>query len=98
MTGFQMNNKKQAGSLAVVPRHIAIIMDGNNRWARKRLMPGVAGHKAGVDAVKAMIEVCVEEAANVGRWNPPLALEWFSQAAGRLDISDFDTIESLIFL
>ena len=57
MTGFQMNNKKQAGSLAVVPRHIAIIMDGNNRWARKRLMPGVAGHKAGVDAVRAMIEV-----------------------------------------
>ena len=65
MTGFQMNNKKQAGSLAVVPRHIAIIMDGNNRWARKRLMPGVAGHKAGVDAVKAMIEVCVEEGVEV---------------------------------
>ncbi|MCL5042485.1 MAG: polyprenyl diphosphate synthase [Gammaproteobacteria bacterium] len=33
-------------------------MDGNNRWARKRLLPGVAGHKAGVDSVRAAIEVC----------------------------------------
>ncbi|PKM31189.1 MAG: di-trans,poly-cis-decaprenylcistransferase [Gammaproteobacteria bacterium HGW-Gammaproteobacteria-11] len=48
-----------------LPRHVAIIMDGNNRWARKRLMPGVAGHKAGVDAVKAMIEVCAEEGVEV---------------------------------
>ena len=48
-----------------IPRHVAIIMDGNNRWARKRLMPGVAGHKAGVDAVKAMIEVCAEEGVEV---------------------------------
>lgn len=48
-----------------VPRHVAIIMDGNNRWARKRLLPGVAGHKAGVDAVKAVIEVCAEEGVEV---------------------------------
>ena len=40
-------------------------MDGNNRWARKRLMPGVAGHRAGVDAVRAMIEVCAEEGVEV---------------------------------
>lgn len=65
MTRFPMNKKNPAGSPAVVPRHIAIIMDGNNRWARKRLMPGVAGHKAGVDAVKAMIEVCVEDGVEV---------------------------------
>tara|TARA_R110001592_G_scaffold87235_5_gene257781 strand:+ start:104648 stop:105388 length:741 start_codon:yes stop_codon:yes gene_type:complete len=50
---------------AAIPRHVAIIMDGNNRWARKRLMPGVAGHKAGVDAVKAAIEVCAEEGVEV---------------------------------
>ena len=54
-------NDKTATVAAAVPRHVAIIMDGNNRWARKRLMPGVAGHKAGVDAVKAAIEVCAEE-------------------------------------
>src|SRR5690606_42057884 len=50
---------------AAVPRHVAIIMDGNNRWARKRLMPGVAGHKAGVDAVRAVIEVCASEGVEV---------------------------------
>src|SRR5690606_13864733 len=48
-----------------IPRHVAIIMDGNNRWARKRLLPGVAGHKAGVDAVRAVIEVCAESGVEV---------------------------------
>lgn len=43
---------------ADLPQHIAIIMDGNNRWARKRKLPGVAGHKAGVAAVRAVIEAC----------------------------------------
>lgn len=56
-------SKKQT-SLAV-PKHVAIIMDGNNRWARKRLLPGVAGHKAGVDAVRAVIEVCAEAGVEV---------------------------------
>jgi len=50
---------------AVVPRHVAIIMDGNNRWAKKRLLPGIAGHKAGVDAVRAVIEVCAEAGVEV---------------------------------
>ncbi|WP_373185524.1 polyprenyl diphosphate synthase [Halopseudomonas sp.] len=58
-------NDKTAAVRVAVPRHVAIIMDGNNRWARKRLMPGVAGHKAGVDAVKAAIEVCAEEGVEV---------------------------------
>ena len=40
-------------------------MDGNNRWAKKRLMPGVAGHKAGVDAVKAVVETSVEQGVEV---------------------------------
>lgn len=48
-----------------VPRHVAIIMDGNNRWAKRRLLPGVAGHKAGVDAVRAVIEVCAEAGVEV---------------------------------
>jgi undecaprenyl diphosphate synthase len=38
--------------IGTVPRHVAIIMDGNGRWAKKRLLPRVAGHKAGVDAVR----------------------------------------------
>jgi undecaprenyl diphosphate synthase len=35
-----------------LPRHVAIIMDGNGRWAKKRLLPRVAGHRAGVEAVR----------------------------------------------
>lgn len=50
---------------SVVPRHVAIIMDGNNRWARRRLLPGVAGHRAGVDAVRAAIEVCADAGVEV---------------------------------
>jgi undecaprenyl diphosphate synthase len=37
---------------AAIPRHVAIIMDGNGRWAKKRFLPRVAGHKAGIDAVR----------------------------------------------
>lgn len=43
-----------------VPRHIAIIMDGNGRWARKRFMPRVAGHKRGVEVLRRVIKACVE--------------------------------------
>ena len=57
--------KQKSAQAAVVPRHVAIIMDGNNRWAKKRFLPGIAGHKAGVDAVRAAIEVCVEAGVEV---------------------------------
>ncbi|TDT43194.1 undecaprenyl diphosphate synthase [Halospina denitrificans] len=40
------------------PRHVAVIMDGNNRWARARGLRGVAGHRAGVSAVRAAVETC----------------------------------------
>lgn len=43
-----------------VPRHVAIIMDGNGRWATKRLLPRVAGHVKGVEAVRGVVEACVE--------------------------------------
>lgn len=48
-----------------VPRHVAIIMDGNNRWARQRGLPGVAGHKAGVDAVRDVVETCARAGVEV---------------------------------
>jgi undecaprenyl diphosphate synthase len=41
-----------------IPAHIAIIMDGNGRWAQQRSSPRVAGHKAGVSAVRATVETC----------------------------------------
>ncbi len=43
-----------------VPRHVAIIMDGNGRWATKRFMPRFAGHAKGVEAVRTMVEACVD--------------------------------------
>lgn len=48
-----------------LPAHIAIIMDGNNRWAKKRHLPGLAGHKAGVHSVRQTIEACVELGVDV---------------------------------
>jgi undecaprenyl diphosphate synthase len=44
--------------VAAVPRHVAIIMDGNGRWATQRRLPRVAGHTRGVDAVRATVEAC----------------------------------------
>jgi undecaprenyl diphosphate synthase len=45
----------------IIPRHIAIIMDGNGRWAKQRHLPRVAGHKAGVDAVRNTVKYCAEK-------------------------------------
>ena len=44
----------------IVPQHIAIIMDGNGRWAKNRLMPRVAGHKHGVEKVREIIKACIK--------------------------------------
>ena len=41
-----------------VPRHVAIIMDGNGRWAKQRFLPRVAGHKRGVEAVRGAVRAC----------------------------------------
>ena len=43
----------------VVPRHIAIIMDGNGRWAKQRMLPRAAGHKRGVEIVREAVKACV---------------------------------------
>jgi undecaprenyl diphosphate synthase len=56
-----------------LPRHIAIIMDGNGRWARRRHLPRVAGHRAGVAAVRSTVET----AARIGI--PALTLYAFSE-------------------
>ena len=45
---------------STVPRHIAIIMDGNGRWATKRFLPRVAGHVKGVEAVRGVVEACIQ--------------------------------------
>lgn len=48
-----------------IPKHVAIIMDGNGRWAQKRGLPRVAGHKAGVETVRSVITTCVEKGIEV---------------------------------
>ena len=45
---------------ADLPRHIAIIMDGNGRWAKRRMLPRQAGHRAGLSAARRVIEACVK--------------------------------------
>jgi undecaprenyl diphosphate synthase len=42
-----------------VPRHVAIIMDGNGRWAKKRFLPRVAGHRRGVETVREVVKACI---------------------------------------
>lgn len=51
------NELKKSG---VIPSHIAIIMDGNGRWAKKKGLPRVAGHKRGVDTVREIVEACAQ--------------------------------------
>lgn len=43
-----------------IPKHIAVIMDGNGRWAQSRYMPRIAGHRQGVETVRGIIKACVE--------------------------------------
>ena len=46
---------------SIIPRHIAIVMDGNGRWAKKRFLPRVTGHRKGVEAVRSIIKACIEQ-------------------------------------
>ncbi|MGT2929997.1 isoprenyl transferase [Streptococcus dentasini] len=52
MAIFKFKKKEEAASLEKIPKHIGIVMDGNGRWAKKRLQPRVMGHKAGMDALQ----------------------------------------------
>ena len=45
---------------AAVPRHLAIVMDGNRRWARRRHLPAIAGHRAGVDTIRRTLRAARE--------------------------------------
>lgn len=58
MTDLEKQQQLQEGG--ELPRHVAIIMDGNGRWARKKGKPRVLGHRAGVDSVRDVTEACAE--------------------------------------
>ncbi len=47
------------------PVHLAVVMDGNGRWAKKRHLPRVAGHKSGVDATRKLVENCVRHGISI---------------------------------
>ena len=52
MTALAASPLAISGTAAGVPRHVAIIMDGNGRWAKKRHLPRLAGHRKGIEAVR----------------------------------------------
>ena len=66
-------------SPSVVPHHIAVVMDGNGRWATRRLLPRLAGHKQGVDSLRRCARACAERGVGVltvfafssENWNRP---------------------------
>jgi undecaprenyl diphosphate synthase len=57
-TAMRSDTKPDAGRL---PEHVAVIMDGNGRWARRRALPRVAGHRKGAESVRRLISACVRK-------------------------------------
>jgi len=57
-TGEDKKAQEMLQSTGEIPRHIAIIMDGNGRWAKKRGLPRIAGHSEGVESVRDTVEAC----------------------------------------
>ncbi len=72
-----------------VPHHVAIVMDGNGRWATKRFLPRVAGHKQGVDALRGCVQACIDRGIAVltvfafssENWNRPV-----EEVSGLMDL------------
>jgi undecaprenyl diphosphate synthase len=58
MTDFD-SSTQAIPETAEVPRHVAIIMDGNGRWAKRRFLPRVGGHRKGVEAVREIVRACI---------------------------------------
>ena len=75
--------------LSKIPHHVAIVMDGNGRWATKRFLPRVAGHKQGVDALRACVLACIDRGIGVltvfafssENWNRPV-----EEVSGLMDL------------
>ncbi len=64
---------------SLIPRHLAVVMDGNGRWASKRYLPRIAGHRQGVESLRRLVRACVERGVEVltvfafssENWNRP---------------------------
>ena len=85
---------EEAAALAIdyekLPAHVAIIMDGNGRWATQRHLPRVAGHRAGIDAVRDVVEASARLGLDV------LTLYAFSQENWKRPRSEVSTLMSLL--
>ena len=55
-----MSSEKESALPKKIPTHIGIIMDGNGRWALSRGLPRMAGHRAGTENLRRIIEACIE--------------------------------------
>lgn len=77
------------GGIGCTPRHVAIIMDGNGRWARQRGQPRHVGHRAGVESVRLVIEACLEHGTEI------LTLFAFSSENWRRPRSEVDMLMDL---
>jgi undecaprenyl diphosphate synthase len=72
-----------------IPHHIAVVMDGNGRWASKRFLPRIAGHRQGVESLKRMVAACAQQGVKVltvfafssENWNRPA-----DEVSGLMDI------------
>ncbi|MGT2754776.1 isoprenyl transferase [Streptococcus ovis] len=79
MFSFGFGKKQTEDIVLEVPKHIAIIMDGNGRWAKKRMQPRIMGHKAGMDALQAVtksasdmgVKVLTVYAFSTENWSRP---------------------------
>ena len=73
-----------------LPRHIAVIMDGNGRWAQRRHLPRIAGHRSGVESARTIIETCAR--LNI----PALTLYAFSMENWRRPKAEIDFLMQLL--
>ncbi len=61
MTGLSASPASSTlAEAGTAPRHVAIIMDGNGRWAKRRFLPRVAGHRAGAEAVRTTVKAAAD--------------------------------------
>lgn len=74
-----------------LPRHVAIIMDGNGRWAKQRNLPRVAGHRAGVESVREIVQACLDKGVEI------LSLFTFSSENWRRPLEEVNFLMDLFY-
>ena len=74
-----------------LPKHVAIIMDGNGRWAQQRNLPRVAGHRAGVESVREIVQACLDKGIDV------LSLFAFSSENWRRPLEEVNFLMDLFY-